>query len=120
MTFNGNTLRKLRKSRKLTQKDLGAMIGVHNSHISKWEVAEYAPDGDHIQKLSVALGVPTSEFFLETQYADHFPPGRAEQVAVTYLTDRESRLGYLTAIRHYLHHQLSIVNDEISLLEQGL
>jgi transcriptional regulator with XRE-family HTH domain len=96
------------------------MIGVHNSHISKWEVAEYAPDGDHIQKLSVALGVPTSEFFLETQYADYFPPGRTEQVAVTYLTDRESRLGYLTAIRHYLHHQLSIVNDEISLLEQGL
>jgi len=94
------------------------MIEVHNSHISKWEVAEYAPDGDNIQKLAIALGVPSTEFFIETRYADHFPPDRTEQDAVSYLEDRESRLGYLTTIRHYLHHQLSIVNDEINLLEQ--
>jgi hypothetical protein len=78
------------------------------------------PDGDNIQKLAIALGVPSSEFFIETQYSGHFPPGRTEQDAVEYLGDeKESRLNYLTAIRHYLHHQLSIVNDEINLLEQN-
>jgi hypothetical protein len=81
-------------------------------------VAEYAPDGDNIQKLSIALGVPSTEFFIETRYGGHFPPERTEQDAVTYMDDEVSRLGYLTAVRHYLHHQLSIVNDEITLLEQ--
>ncbi len=119
MTFNGNTLRNLRKSRRLTQRELGELIGVHHTQVSKWEVAEYAPDGDNIQRLAIALGVPSSEFFIETRYADHFPPERTEQDPVTYLGDKESRLNYLTTIRHYLHHQLSVVNDEISLLEQN-
>ena len=119
MIFSGNALRKLRKSRRLTQRDLGALIGVHHSHISKWEVEDFTPDGDNIQKLSKALGVPSSEFFMTTQYADHFPPARTEQDSVSYLDDKVSRLNYLTSVRHYLHHQLSIVNDEINLLEEN-
>ncbi len=117
MTFSGNTLRNLRKSRALTQRKLGELIGVHHTHISKWELEEYAPGNDHVQKLAVALGVPISEFYIATKYAGHFPAERTEQDPVTYLDDKESRLSYLTSIRHYLHHQLSIVNDEINLLE---
>lgn len=55
----GDRLRKLRKERKLTQKELANLIGVKNSVISFYEVGDRTPSLEVLVKLSKALRVST-------------------------------------------------------------
>lgn len=55
----GNRLRKLRKDRNLTQRQLAELIGVKNSVISFYEVGERTPSPDVLRKLAMALHVST-------------------------------------------------------------
>ncbi len=55
----GDKLRKLRKERNLTQKQLASLIGVKNSVISFYEVGERTPSLEVMIKLSKALHVST-------------------------------------------------------------
>jgi transcriptional regulator with XRE-family HTH domain len=50
-------LRNLRELRRLSQEDLGALIGVAQTRITKWENGTGAPDPGQLLKLSRALGV---------------------------------------------------------------
>ena len=56
-------LRSLRKQKKLTQKQLAALIGVKNSIISFYEVGDRIPSPEIIIKLATTLGV-TSDYLL--------------------------------------------------------
>lgn len=53
----GERLRKLRKERNLTQKQLATLIGVKNSVISFYEVGDRTPSPEVLKKLAVALHV---------------------------------------------------------------
>lgn len=53
----GNRLRELRKQKKLTQKQLAALIGVKNSIISFYEVGDRIPSPEIIIKLATVLHV---------------------------------------------------------------
>ena len=55
----GDRLRRLRKERKLTQKELACLIGVKNSVISFYEVGDRTPSLEVLVKLSKALHVST-------------------------------------------------------------
>ncbi len=55
----GDRLRRLRKERKLTQKELAGRIGVKNSVISFYEVGDRTPSLEVLVKLSKALHVST-------------------------------------------------------------
>lgn len=55
----GERLRQLRKQKKLTQKQLAALIGTKNSIISFYEVGERIPSPEVIMKLATVLGVTT-------------------------------------------------------------
>ena len=55
----GDRLRKLRKERKLTQKELATLIGVKNSVISFYEVGDRMPSLEALIKLSKALRIST-------------------------------------------------------------
>ena len=55
----GDRLRKLRKERKLTQKELAGLIGVKNSVISFYEVGDRTPSLEVLIKLSKALHIST-------------------------------------------------------------
>ena len=55
----GDRLRKLRKARKLTQKELASLIGVKNSVISFYEVGDRTPSLEALIKLSKALRIST-------------------------------------------------------------
>lgn len=57
----GEFLAKLRKSRKLTQKQLGEIINCDDKTISKWECGNYAPDIMYLKPLSDALEISVSE-----------------------------------------------------------
>lgn len=55
----GDRLRRLRKERKLTQKELAGRIGVKNSVIRFYEVGDRTPSLEVLVKLSKALHVST-------------------------------------------------------------
>ena len=57
----GNTIKQLRESRKLTQAELAARIGVSSKTVSKWETAKGLPDISLLQPLAGALGISVIE-----------------------------------------------------------
>ena len=57
----GNTIKRLREGRHLTQAELGDRIGVSSKAVSKWETGKGLPDISLLQPLSQALGVSVIE-----------------------------------------------------------
>lgn len=62
MTF-GERLKKVRKEKKLTQKELASKIGAAHNSISNWENNQNMPDPETIQHLCWALDVQPNYFF---------------------------------------------------------
>lgn len=57
----GQTIKKLREAKGLTQSDLADRIGVSSKAVSKWETAKGLPDISLLEPLSLSLGVSVSE-----------------------------------------------------------
>lgn len=57
----GNTIKRLRERRGLTQKELAESINVSDKAVSKWETNRGLPDISIIEDLSKALGVSVTE-----------------------------------------------------------
>lgn len=57
----GNRIYQLRKSKNLSQKELGEMVGVSNKAVSKWENGTAIPKTDTLVKLAQILGVSPQE-----------------------------------------------------------
>ena len=57
----GKLIAKLRKSKNLTQRELGEMVGVGFRAVSKWETGLTAPDISIINDLSKILGISADE-----------------------------------------------------------
>lgn len=68
----GANIRRLRKQRKLTQDQLGDMVGVSRSTITQWERGWTTPRMGNVQLLAGALGVSTADII-----ADELPPSNA-------------------------------------------
>lgn len=62
----GSLIKKLRIERKLSQEELGSMLGVQRAAVQKWESGTVKNlKRDTIKKLSEIFGVPTSSFIDE-------------------------------------------------------
>lgn len=57
----GDFIYQMRKEKRLSQSELGEMVGVSNKAVSKWETCEANPDLSIIKKLAAALGVTVDE-----------------------------------------------------------
>ncbi|MDE6870006.1 MAG: helix-turn-helix domain-containing protein [Clostridia bacterium] len=57
----GNFLAELRKSKNLTQDELGEQIGVTNKTVSRWENGNYLPPVEMLQMLSKLYDVSINE-----------------------------------------------------------
>ncbi len=57
----GSRIRKYREAKKITQKQLAALIGVTGSRVSNWEQGINRPDVDILSRLCNALSVSPSE-----------------------------------------------------------
>ena len=57
----GETIKNLRKKKRITQKELADMINVSDKTVSKWETKKGLPDISIIKELSRALGVSIAE-----------------------------------------------------------
>lgn len=60
----GNFIYQLRTERGYTQKELGALLGVTDKAVSKWETGAATPRRAVLQRLSVILGCTQEELFL--------------------------------------------------------
>jgi len=70
---------KLRKAKKLTQDDLGKMVGIHPTHIGKYERGLAKPNANNAKLLADALGTTV----------DYLMLGGVEEIAKERLKDRE-------------------------------
>lgn len=52
-----NRIAEIRKERKLTQKELGRLIGAAQNTISNWEAGKREPDQESLAKMSKLFGV---------------------------------------------------------------
>lgn len=59
--ITGQTIRRLRESKGLTQTELAEQIGVSSKAVSKWETSKGLPDVSLIEPLSQILGVSVME-----------------------------------------------------------
>ena len=57
----GNNIRHLRESHQLTQKDLGAILGVSDKAVSTWENGSKAPRTATLQRLASYFGITTDQ-----------------------------------------------------------
>ncbi len=87
-------LRKIRKSRNLTQEKLAELAGVDFRYISFLENAKSFPSGDLIEKLAAALNIDCSDFF---KFEDNFSRNELENKIINLiklLDERNLKLLY--------------------------
>lgn len=72
-------LKELRLKNNLSQTELGEMVGVHYSHIGRYERGLSIPKTGTLRRLAEALGVTTDYLF----------DGKIDEVAKTRLNDRD-------------------------------
>ena len=60
----GNFLHELRSRRGLTQYQLGALVGVSDKAVSKWENGSSKPQSNILYKLSDVLGISVDELLI--------------------------------------------------------
>ena len=79
----GGILRELREKKGLTQAELGVILGVAGSTVSKYEKSPHPPDGSMIRNISDKMGV-SCDYLL----------GREPAGAVTFfkLTDEQTEI----------------------------
>ncbi|MBQ2700419.1 MAG: helix-turn-helix transcriptional regulator [Clostridia bacterium] len=63
------SISELRKSRKLTQAELGKMVGASRSAIAMWETGAALPRPDKLRKLAQILGVTVDQLLCEKEEA---------------------------------------------------
>lgn len=67
----GRKIRQLRRQRKLTQVELAARIGIHQSDLSRMEKGEYKVGLDTLLKILMTFNMGIGEFFEERPHSDH-------------------------------------------------
>ena len=75
----GNRIKELRNKKKLTQAELGAMVGLTYIQIGRYEIGKSVPSSDVLQKLAPALDT-TSDYLIN---------GSQDDAIAAQLTDRE-------------------------------
>jgi transcriptional regulator with XRE-family HTH domain len=79
--YVGNKIREFRKKKNLTQKELGAKIGVKHNTVSMYESGTISPEQDMLFALSEALDISVDELF---------PPRTGEDSLETVLNKNEN------------------------------
>lgn len=69
-------IKRLRKAKGLSQKEVAAMAGVHAAHFSRLETGKYQPSIEILRKIAQALDVTTD--YLLNEEADDFSPIKVE------------------------------------------
>ena len=81
--INIELIKELRKKKKLSQKDVGKLLGISDRAVSRWELGETNPTATNLAMLSQIFGVPINDFF-----SDHATkPNNPEILGMCSITD---------------------------------
>lgn len=108
--FNCEMLVIARGASGITQTELARLIEVNQGKISRWEDGLSVPDDGEVERLSQALGVPTSLFFLSEA---------AVGAEVSFMYHRKRRRSKLSTVNR-LHCQINILRLGIAKLLRPL
>ncbi len=75
----GERLKELRKQRSLSQTELGELVGLHFTNVSRYERGLSLPGADTLKKIADGLGVSS----------DYLMSGTVEEAARAHFEDRE-------------------------------
>lgn len=78
----------LRKKHRISQRDLGKMLGISNRAVSKWETGISVPSTENFIKLSEIFGVSVSYFFEEERNEQEKTPDGMESLTELYKVGR--------------------------------
>ena len=81
ITLIGQNIKKYRKEKGFTQRELADLIGVSVQSISKWETDTGAPDISQVVPLASALDISTDALF---DYEHHTMPKDFEELRKDY------------------------------------
>ena len=65
----GSSITQARKNKGLTQAELGEMLGVHQSHVTRWESDRVKPREKTLSQIAQALDVTSEELLIGGQEA---------------------------------------------------
>ena len=74
----GKFIAELRRSKNLTQEELGRKLGVSNKTVSRWENGNYMPDIETLRLLSKEFGVSMEELLDGSRLSQKEAPGRPD------------------------------------------
>lgn len=66
--FNSTKIRELRELNRITQKQLGSLLGISDRAVSKWESGLSKPSGENLITLAKIFGVQVESFFESESY----------------------------------------------------
>lgn len=67
----GHRIKELRLARKLKQSELAELIGIEPRSVSKIESGFHFPKDEHLEKISIALGVEIKDLFTFSHIKDN-------------------------------------------------
>ena len=111
-TMVGQRIRTARLQKKLSQADLGSLVGCSNNHISHIETAQTKVSLSMLTKLALALDQDLDYFLLDTQYA------KRDRLIDEEIAEKLSRCNTLLTVNQML--DLLLKQQEMNDLERKL
>lgn len=107
MSVFGSNLRKIRKSKNLTLKQLAEMVGVKFQSVEKWEKGASMPTGKTLELLTAALNITTNDLMYESSDGTGIVEAGEKVIVDKAVWDaKEKELEYLRTI-----YQLTKANE---------
>ena len=110
LTYTTDVLKRVRKERGLTQKDVAAMVGVNQSIISRIEAGEIGASSRIAEGLEEAYGIPIVD---DLMYRKSWPGEPEDVTEIKQLIDRYQTVlsdSGIKAIRAYMEHMIGLSN----------
>ncbi|MBR2986740.1 MAG: helix-turn-helix transcriptional regulator [Clostridia bacterium] len=111
----GNFICELRKSKKLSQTDLGIKLNVTNKAVSRWETGRGLPDSSLLLPLAKELGVTVDEI-LRGEFVTSEPELTAEESPYTKISDKSTRIQKQNALLDYKGIKKQLLRDSLIVI----
>lgn len=115
----GTAIRHLRKTHKLSLKDVAEKTELTISHLSQIERNLASPSLDTLEKIALALNYPISSFFINPQITStHIPEDAQRQITISPGTTIKfliNNTGYRNQLGAYIAEITALSDDDITI-----